>query len=137
MGNGFSAMWCDVRLFWSQKLMAGIGSMHRQKISDMRHRITVQTAVETINASRQKIISYINRIVSEPATFEQVTGGEVNRGKQIEAGVTAVFKVNNRNTYSVRDRILFNGQQYGIVNIELPSGIERFTYLYCKAAPVG
>lgn len=117
--------------------MAGIGSMHRQKISDMRHRITVQTAVETIDASRQKIISYINRIVSEPATFEQVTGGEVNRGKQIEAGVTAVFKVNNRNTYSVRDRILFNGQQYGIVNVESPSGIERFTYLYCKAAPVG
>lgn len=117
--------------------MAGIGSMHRQKISDMRHRITVQSAVESIDASRQKTISYVNRIVSEPATFQQVTGGEVTRGKQIEAGVTAVFKVNNRNSYSVHDRIIFKGQQYGVVTVENPEGIERFTYLYCKAAPVG
>ena len=117
--------------------MAGIGSMYRQKTSDMRHRITVQTAVETIDASRQKIISYVNRLVSEPATFEEVTGGEVNRGRQIEAGVTAVFKVNYRSGYSVRDKVLFKGQQYGIVRVEAPGGIERFTYLYCKAAPVG
>jgi SPP1 family predicted phage head-tail adaptor len=117
--------------------MAGIGSMYRQKISDMRHRITVQTAVQTIDASRQKIVSYVNRLTSEPATFEEVTGGEVIRGKQIEAGVTAVFKVNAKPGYSVQDRILFNGQTYGIVRVEIPSGIERFIHLYCKAAPVG
>jgi len=117
--------------------MAGIGSMHRQKLGDMRHRITIQSAVEATDDSRQKIITYINRLTNEPATFEEVTGGEVNRGRQIEAGVTAIFKVNRRRDYSTRDRILFRGQTYGIVRTENPEGIQRFTYLHCKAAPVG
>jgi head-tail adaptor len=117
--------------------MPGIGSMYRQKIGDMRHRITVQTAVETIDASRQKVISYVDRVVNEPSTFEQVTGGETNRGRQIEAGVTAVFKVNNRASYTTQDRVVFCGQSYGVVRVERPGGIGRFCYLFCKAAPVG
>lgn len=117
--------------------MAGIGSMFRQKTSDMRHRITVQSAVEDIDASRQRTITYVNRLVNEPSTFEQVTGGETNRGRQIEAGVTAVFKVNRRSDYSNTDRIVFRGQTYGVVRTDNPEGVERFTVLYCKAAPVG
>ena len=117
--------------------MTGIGSMYRQKISDMRHRITVQTAVETIDASRQKVISYTDRIVNEPSTFIQVTGGEVNRGRQVEAGVTAIFKLNRRSGYTTKDRVLFAGDQYGVVRVEIPDGIDRFIYLHCKAAPVG
>jgi len=117
--------------------MAGIGSMHRQKLGDMRHRITVQTANSTVDAARQRVVTYVDRLANEPSTFEQVTGGEVNRGRHIEAGVTAVFKVNARADYSVQDRIIFGGQSYGIVRIDNPAGIQRFTYLHCKAAPVG
>lgn len=117
--------------------MAGIGSMHRQKLGDMRHRISVQTPVETVDAARQKVITYTSWLTNEPSTFEEVTGGEVNRGRQIESGVTAIFKVNRRDGHSTRNRVVFRGQNYGIVRAENPEGIERFTYLYCKAAPVG
>jgi len=117
--------------------MAGIGSMHRQKLGDMRHRITVQTATKAIDSSRQQIVSYVNRLANEPATYDQVTGGEIIRGKQVEAGVTAIFKVNGRAGYSVEDRVVFQGQHYGVVRVENPQGVERFTFLYCKAAPVG
>jgi SPP1 family predicted phage head-tail adaptor len=117
--------------------MAGIGSMHKQKLGDMRHRITVQTAVETVDASRQRVVTYTDRLTREPATFQQVTGGEYNRGRQVESGVTAIFKVNRRSGYTTKDRIVYSGEKYGVVRVENPDGIERFTYLHCKAAPVG
>lgn len=114
-----------------------VGDRKGLRLSDMRHRVTVQTLVETVNASRQKVQTYTDRLTEEPATFEQVSGGEYNRGQQVEAGVTAVFKVNYRTGYSVTDRIVYAGQNYGIVSIEAPVGINRFLFLQCKAAPVG
>lgn len=114
-----------------------IGAMHRQKIGNMRHRVTIQKVVETIDAARQLVRTYTDRYIDQPATFEQVSGGEYVRGRQIEAGVNAVFQINNREDLSVEDRVVFGNQNYGIVRIDKPDGIERFAYLYCKAAPVG
>lgn len=117
--------------------MAGIGSMYRQKLGDMRHRISVQALTETVDAARQPVASYSNRLTDEPATYEQVTGGEYNRGRQIEAGTTAIFKVNYRSTYTIQDRIVFDGRNFGVVRIDVPTGIKRYAFLHCKEAPSG
>lgn len=113
--------------------MAGIGSMVKEKCSDMRHRISVEYCITTIDSSRQPRYSYATRFASEPASFQQVTGGEKVRGRQIEAGVSAVFNVNHRDGYLVTDRVLFGGVYYGIVRIQPPDGINRFLTLYCNA----
>ena len=113
--------------------MAGIGSMGKDKCSVMRHRITVQSVVSTLDSSRQPIYTYTNRYANEPAAFRQVSGGEKIRGRQVEAGVSAIFEVNHRAGYLVTDRVLFQGTYYGIVRIDNPDGVNRFTVLYCNA----
>lgn len=106
-------------------------------MSIKRHRITIQSVVETIDASRQLVRTYTTRYANQPASFQQVSGGEFVRGRQIESGVTAVFECNYRAGYDVTDRILFDGTYYGIVRIDNPGGVKRYTTFYCKAAPVG
>jgi SPP1 family predicted phage head-tail adaptor len=98
-----------------------------------RHRITVQSVVSTLDSSRQPVYTYTTRYANEPAAFKQVSGGERVRGRQIEAGVTAIFEVNYRSGYQVTDRVLFQGTYYGIVRIDQPEGVNRFTVLYCNA----
>lgn len=101
-----------------------------------RHRINVQSVVTTIDSSRQPVYTYTNRYVDEPATFKQVAAGEYVRGRQIEAGVTAMFEVNYRDGYLVTDRVIFDSVKYGIVRIDYPEGVKRFAVIYCMAAPV-
>lgn len=113
--------------------MAGIGSMGKEKCSEKRHRITVEQVVSTLDSSRQPIYTYTTRYASEPASFKQVSGGEKVRGRQIEAGVSAIFEVNYRAGYLVTDRVLFQGTYYGIVRIDHPEGVNRYTVLYCNA----
>ena len=117
--------------------MPGIGSMYRQKAADMRHRISLRKPIKSIDASRQPIIKYEDELINEPAKFVQVSGGETVRGRQIEAGITALFTVNYRSEYSVEKQILFAGQTYGIVRVDKPDGVNRFADLHCKAAPIG
>lgn len=117
--------------------MAGIGSTRKVPVGNMRHRISVRSATTTVDAARQKVITYTTtRYASEPASFEEVSGGEYLRGRQIEAGVVAVFIVNYRDGYEVTDRVTFQGTNYGIHRIHNPSGIGRFLEIHCKAAPV-
>ena len=111
----------------------GIGQARRSDAGSMRHRITVQSAESTIDSSRQKVITYETRWNAEPAAFQQVSGGETIRGQQVEAGVVAMFRVNYRSGYAETDRIVFDGQNYGIVRIEVPEGVKRFQWLHCKS----
>lgn len=116
--------------------MPGIGSMYRQKASDMRHRITLRKPVKTVDASRQPVTTWENELTMQPAKYLQVAGGETVRGRQIEAGVTALFTVNYRAEYAVEKQVVFRGQAYGIVRVDEPDGVNRFVDLHCKAAPV-
>ena len=127
------ALWCSIRLLRGEKLMTGIGALRKATCSEMRHRILVQQATTTLDSSRQPIITYTTRYANEPASFKQVTRGEKIRGRQMEEAVNAVFEVNYRDGYTVTDRIFFQGNYYGIVGIDNPDGVNRFTVLYCSA----
>ena len=114
--------------------MVGIGSMYRYKLAKMRHRITVKyRSTSQSDGTGQPLETFTNRFTDEPASFQQVSGGETLRGRQIEAGVTAVFVVNWRAGYKETDIIVFAGNEYGIVRIHKPEGIERYGELHCKA----
>lgn len=114
-----------------------VGERKGMRLSDMRHRITLKKPVKTVDASRQPVTTWENELTMQPAKYLQVSGGETVRGRQIEAGVTALFTVNHRNEYAVDKQIVFRGQTYGIVRVDEPDGVERFVDLHCKAAPVG
>lgn len=114
-----------------------VGERKGNRIADMRHRITVSRATTAVDSSRQPIVTYVERYADEPARFEQVSGGETVRGRQIEAGVVAVFTVNYRDGYASTDRVTFDSVTYGIHRIHKPDGVGRFLEVHCKAAPVG
>ena len=113
-----------------------VGERKGMRLADMRHRIALQQPVKSVDDSRQQIVSWENELTMQPARYTQVSGGETVRGRQIEAGVTALFTVNYRSEYAVEKRVVFRGQAYGIVRVDQPDGIERFVDLHCKAAPV-
>lgn len=111
----------------------GIGRTNKFDTGNMRHRITVQTATTAVDSARQPVVTYVDRLVSEPAAFVETAGGETVHGRQVEAGVTALFRVNYRTGYSVTDRVVFDGENYGITRVERSDGIKRYLWLHCKA----
>lgn len=100
--------------------------------SNLRHRIRVQKAVKE-NIDGQIIHTWKDWLQSEPADYMQTAGGEIIRGKQIEAGIHAVFLVNKRDGYSTEHRIKFRGMDLGIVRIMPVDGMDRYFDIHCKA----
>jgi SPP1 family predicted phage head-tail adaptor len=111
-----------------------VGESKGGGMADRRHRVLIQQATTALDAAGQPIVTWSTRYASEPAKFEQVSGGSRLRGRQVEADVEAVFTVNYRNGYELTDRVSFQGMYYGIRRIHIPDGVKRFAELHCKAA---
>lgn len=102
--------------------------------ANMRHRITLQTATEAADGAGQMVQTWANTLTGEPADYTPTIGGEVLRGKQVEAGISAVFIVRFReSTYTPQQRIVFDGTNYGIVHVRPVDGGRRYIELHCKA----
>lgn len=114
----------------------GIGAMRRSSVGKKRHRITVQSPTETKDEAHQPVVTWANRLTGEPASYEQVAGGEILRGRQVAANATCVFVVNYRAGYTHLERILFDSVYHEIVRIHKPEGIARFLELECRATGV-
>lgn len=99
----------------------------------MRDRITVSTEVQTQDAAGQPIVSLSTWLESEPATYEYISGGETTRGRQVEAGIKAVFIVRYRSGYTTQMQITLGDQRYGIVHVVPVEGKNRYLELHCKA----
>ena len=105
------------------------------RLGSMRERITVQTAVETIDDAGQTIRNWTSTLSDEPAAYEPVSGGETVRGKQVEAGVTAIFTVRFRTGYTSTQRVNHGSGTYGILYVHPVEGGRRYVDLHCKATP--
>lgn len=103
------------------------------RVGKMRERITVQTPAETLDAAGQPIKSWADTYTNEPASYEPAAGTETIRGRQLEAGVTAVFVVRYRPGYTTELRVGFGSDTYGIVHVKRVEGGQRYIELHCKA----
>lgn len=105
------------------------------RVGAMRERIDLETA--TVDESTgQPIRTWASTLVGEPAMWTPTSGGESVRGRQVEAGIVAIFTVHFRaSTYTVEQRILHNSQYYGIVYVKPIDGGRRYIELHCKAVP--
>lgn len=110
----------------------GIGQVIKDSISRLRHRVTVEKEVRTKDAAGQEIVTWATRYALQPAEYREVSGGETIRGRQVEAGVVAIFTVNYRDGYDTTDRIVFDGETFGIVRIHKFGGIKRFLDIHCR-----
>lgn len=105
----------------------------RFRLGAMRERITVQTFTESVSDAGDVARTWSDLYSNEPASFEEVSGGETFRGRQVEAGVTAVFIVHYRDNYDATMRVSYNGTTYGIVKCPPVEGGRRYRELWCKS----
>ncbi len=112
-------------------------SSRRDRMAQMRERINVQTA--TVDESTgQPIRTWSTTYSNEPAQWTPTAGAEVVRGRQVEAGISAVFTVNFRdNAYTPEMRIQHGSQYYGIVYVKPIDGGRRYIELHCKGVVSG
>ena len=92
--------------------------------ANKRHRIDFETPVETQDDTGEARVEWSRFRCAEPAEFTSLSGIESVRGRQLEAQTKAIFKVNNREGYTTKMRIKFEGRIYGITHIN-PIGVMR------------
>jgi len=98
-----------------------------------RHRITFQSAVSAIDTSGQPIVTWVDFLTDEPASFRPMGGTESMRGRQLDAGTKGIFNINFRTGLNTQMRIVHNGINYGISNIDEIGGISRYLEIMVKA----
>lgn len=102
-------------------------------VARMDKRITIQSETTTRDAAGQSVVTLASWLVNEPAAYESTRGGEGSRGRQVEAGIDAIFTVRYRPGYSAQQVIIYGGVKYGIVYAKEVDGHDRYRELYCKA----
>ena len=111
--------------------------MSGYEVGKMRQRITIQSKTDAADAAGQPTRTWSNTYINEPAQVEYTGGTETFRGRQLEAGIQAVFTVRHRDEYTPEMRISYGGNYYGIVRVRPVQGGRRYTELYCRAVVNG
>jgi len=103
------------------------------RVGAMRERITIQRKEETVDEIGQTNRSWVDLYKDEPARFEPTSGGETLRGKQVEAGVVAVFTIHARDAIDSTMRVQHRSTLYGIAYVNPVDGGQRYIELRCQA----
>ena len=103
------------------------------RLGSMRERITLQTPTDSTSTFGDVSQTWADTLTNEPAQFISTNGGESLRGRQVEAGINAVFTVHYRSQFTPQCRIQHNGTTYGIVYVRPVEGGRRYLEVYCKS----
>jgi len=103
------------------------------RLGSMRERITLQTPTDSTSTFGDVSQTWADTLTNEPAQFISTNGGESLRGRQVEAGINAVFTVHYRSQFTPSCRIQHNGTTYGIVYVRPVEGGRRYLEVYCKS----
>ena len=98
----------------------------KNKTGAMRYRIDVKEQVETLDDTGEPVVTWVDFLVEEPAEFIPTGGLESYRGKQLEAGTKAIFRVRYREGYTTQMSFIFDGTRYGITHINPVDGMRRY-----------
>lgn len=98
-------------------------------VGKLRHRITVQTAVETQDVAGQPVVEWQDMFANEPCDFRPMGGSESIRQREVQATFDALFTVRYRDGYNEQMRVVFQGKNYGIKAITKVDGVNRYLEL--------
>jgi len=108
----------------------------RFHLGEMRSRITVKNETTTQDSAGQPVVTLATWLCDEPARWEPVAGTEGAKGRQVEAGIAAVFTVHYREGYTPKMEVVCDGQTYGIVYVNPVDGMNTYRELHCKAVVI-
>ena len=100
------------------------------RVGKMRERVNIQSPTLDTDGSSGRTWNAV--FSDEPASFEPATAGETVRGRQVEAGIKAIFCVRYRDGYSPTYRLVHGSDTYGIASIVPVDGGRRFLELHCR-----
>lgn len=104
-----------------------------QRTGAMRHRLRVDQQIETQDGFGQPIVAWVPYVVDEPCKYTPTGGFESMRGKQLEAGTRAVFRIRYRAGYTTQMRVWFGGENYGITAVNQVDGLRNYIDIVCAA----
>lgn len=99
------------------------------RLGSMRHRCTVQRVTETQDDAGQPVVSWSDFLVNEPCQFVPTGGSETMRGRQLEVGTKAIFRVRYRAGYEAGMQVIYGGRAYGITYVNPVDGLRRYIEL--------
>jgi SPP1 family predicted phage head-tail adaptor len=103
------------------------------RVGEMRHRIRISTETTAQDAAGQPVVTLATWLEGEPAKFEPTSGGEGARGRQVEAGISAIFTVRYRDGYTPEMAVDIGGERYWVVYVKPVQGMDRYRELHCKS----
>ncbi len=101
------------------------------RVGSMSQRCTISNPVEAIDAAGQPTVTWSTFLTNEPCEFIPTGGSESMRGRQLEAGTKAIFRVRYRAGYSPLQKITYNGVDYGVTYVNDVDGLRRYIELVC------
>lgn len=99
-----------------------------------RNRITIQQATSTLDAAGQPIRTWTTYLADYPVAIDQVTGGEVLRGRQVSAETQIVFAGRWYEGVTTQMRVIYGSRTLGIVRACDPYGDRRELRIECREA---
>lgn len=100
----------------------------------MRERVEVQSLTIAVSSAGDRTETWAALWANEPASYDPISGGETLRGRQVDAGVNAIFTVHFRDGYLTTQRLLYGSTTYGILYVNPVDGGRRFIELHCTAS---
>ena len=105
-------------------------------LNDLRQIVTLQRATITNDATtNQPIETWASLVADVPCSIETVSGGEVRRGRQMEALTTLLVRMHHLQdaaTITTKDRIDWSGRTLNIVAAYDPTGLRRELEIQCR-----
>lgn len=110
------------------------GRPERFSVGEMRDRITIEEATETLDDVGQPTRTWATIYLSQPAKWVPVAGSETIRGRAVEAGIKTIFIVRHQSGITPEMRVVHSSGTYGIGYVKPIAGRQRYIELHCKQA---
>jgi head-tail adaptor len=101
-------------------------------LAELRDRIHIQEATETLSNSGQPVRTWANKYISQPAKYMPTAGTETLRGRSVEAGIAVIFTVRNRDGITPQMQVVHTSGTYGIVYVKPVDGMPIVSELHCR-----
>ncbi len=96
----------------------------------LNQRVDIQAA--TTPTTGETNPSFAVHVANVPAEIRETGGGEYIRGRQVEAGVTAVITIRYRSDLSPTMRVRYGDRTLELVSVGDPTGHRVYLVLTCK-----
>lgn len=113
--------------------MAGFGTTKKVTVGEMRHRVDIEHKVvaEEPDDRGKPVYEWKVLVRGWYCKIEQLTGGEVETARQLNAEATHRIYMRSRDDVTERMRLVFRGREFYIGYIDDLAQVGRISWMLC------